>query len=330
MESNTQTKAEKLLIKGLDARDARRFKIARRWFLKAAQSRELPPRERAAAWVFAAECDEELGNIKEALISLRKAERYHPQSNRLQFFIGRMQGKLGRPKLAERAFRKAIALKPSADAYLFLAEALYDQERYSEEKECYRPALRLEPDNEEAHFYLGRCYLFERKLNRAEKHLRRAIEIDPKYAFAYVELGMVLLGKKQFRDSQTAFRRAAKLDPDHLWARLTLAELNWHFRRLKEAEKQYREALRIAPSDAYVNAVLGNFLYVEDRGDGQKYLKKALKLDPRDDDVQYYMGNFLCEEYRDEEAAYYLRKAARQGHKRAKKLLARLLKDMKK
>lgn len=329
MKSDTQTKAEKYLIKGLDARDAGRFKIARRWFLKAGRGRELTRKERAAAWVWAAQCDEGLGNIKDALISLRKAERYYPQSSRTQFFIGRIQGKLGRPKLAERAFRKAIALKPSAAAYIFLGEALSRQGRFSGEKACYRSALRLEPHNEEAHCNLGTCYKFERQLSRAEKHFRRAIEIDPKYALAHAQLGMVLFSKKEFRDSRTACRRAIKLDPDYFWTRLCLAMVNRSLRRLKEAEEQYREALRIEPSDPFANAAFGDFLSDEGRGDGEEYLKKALELAPSLDVVQYYMGRFLCEEYRDEEAAYYLRKAARQGHKRAKKLLARLLSDKK-
>jgi len=327
MESNTQTKADKYFAKGIEARDAARFKIARTWFIKAGG--ELKRKERAACWAMAAYCDEELGNIKDALTSLRKAERYYPKSSRTQVFIGRMQRDLGKPRLAERAFRKAIALRPSAVAYIFLGVVLAQQGRSNEKKACYRVALRLEPDNEEAHFNLGVCYRYENQRSRAEKHYRRAIEIDPKYALAYAELGSVLLHRKAYREARTAYRRAIKFDPNNVWARLELAITNWCLRRLKEAEEQYREALRIEPSSVFANAALGDFLRSEDRGDGQKYLKKALKLDPSDDVAQYYMGIFLCEEYRDDEAAYYLRKAARQGHKGAKRLLARLLRDKK-
>ncbi len=322
MKDDSQAKSEKYFSKGIAARDLGRYKIAQWWFIKA--SKEGVRKERAACWLMVAYCDEELGNLNEALRSLRKAERCNPRLSLIQVQIGLIQLELGRAKLAERALRKAIELKPSAIALIFLASSLARQGRFREQKICYQKALRLEPRNDEAHYNLGICYRDERQYSRAEKHFRYAIEIDPKYAIAYAELGLTLFRKGLYRESRIVLRRSIRLDPDNYWSRLYLAIANWQLRRLKEAEEQYQEALRIEPTEAYGYAVLGDFLSMEQRGDGEKYLKKAMSLNPADELTQYYMGKHLSNEYRDSEATIYLRKSARKGNESAKKLLVKM------
>lgn len=72
---------------------------------------------------------------------------------------------------------------------LFHGFVLSQLEQNDEAEGCLCQALKLEPNNEETHFNLGRVYEAKGKFHNAEKHLKRAIEIDPKYALAYAELG---------------------------------------------------------------------------------------------------------------------------------------------
>lgn len=303
---------------------SKNYSLAKKWYAKAAELR--PKKEQTIFRALIADCEEELGNHSEALRSLRLIDRTHIKKSFIQIFIGCMQLKLSRPKLAERAFRKAIKKKPSADAYIFLGSSLCRQGRFREQKACYQVALRLEPNNEEAHYNLGVRYRVERQYKKAEKHLRQAIAIDKKYALAYAELGWVLVHKGLYPQARNSLRRSVTFDPDNYWTRLYLANANWHLHRLKEAEEQQRAALRINPSDSDAHAFLGDFLSSEQRGNGEYYLKKAVSLDPNNKLALYYMGKHYYRNYCDEKARYYLKKAARKGHKTAKKLLIQLSK----
>jgi tetratricopeptide (TPR) repeat protein len=317
--------AGEYIDKAFAARDAGQSRLAKKLFIKAAGL--LDKKGKAIYWHLAAYCDNDLRKYSDALQSLRKAERYNPTNASIQVTIGIVQLDIGKPKLAQRALEKAIHIKPTAVGYIFLGEAFGRQGRFDKEKAYYRAALRLEPDNEEAHYNLGACYKHERQLGRAERHLRRAIEIDPKYAIAYAELGAVLWKKRSFNESCRMLRRAVRLNPDYYWARLYLANANRRLRHLKEAEKQYREALRIKPDDPRACALLGNFLSAERRANAEKYLKRALALEPANTSALYYMGLHWYRKYQDSQAIYYLKKAVRKGHEKAKKLLDEIKKE---
>ena len=298
------------------------YSFAKKWFHKTLELQR--KKERSSSWVFLADCNRELGNPSEALRLLRLTERYYPNKAWLQIFIGRIHLDLAKLKLAEKAFRKAIKKHPSADAYIFLGSTLSRQGRFREAKSCYQAALRLEPNNEEAHYNLGVRYREGKQYKKAERHLRQAIEIDYKYALAYAELGTVLLDKGLFPQARSTLMKSIKFAPKNYWARLYLANANWHLRRLKEAENQYRAAIKIAPSEALPNSCLGDFLSCEQKANAEYYLKNAIAIDPGDEHALYNMGKHLYRNHCDKEALFYLKKAARKGHEKAKNLLINL------
>jgi tetratricopeptide (TPR) repeat protein len=318
MKKDFKIKADAYFAKGVAARDAGHFKLAKKWFVRAAGL--VDKKRQVDCWALAADCDEEQGKLSDALQLWRKAEICCPTSAMIQRFIGRLHLEMGRPKLAQRVLQKSICIKPTAIGYIFLASAFRRQGRFGQQKACYQSALQLEPNNDEAHYNLGTCYELNGQYSKAEKHFRRAIEIDPKYGIAYAELGFVLAKTRGYDESYRMLRRAVKLDPDYYWARMYFAMVNWKLHRLKEAEKQYREALRIAPDDSLACASLGYFLSSEQRGNGEKYLKRAIVLDPTNAVALYYMATHLHWENRESQAISYLKKAARRGHERAKEI----------
>ncbi len=325
MNSGIQKKADEYFAKAIAAKNVGRLKYAKTWFIKSASISK--GKGRSVCWIFAGYCNKELGSLSEALSSLRKAERYNPQSSFVQLYIGILQLSLNRPRLAERAFRKSIKLRPSASAYILLGSALCRQRHRQNIKACYRSALRLKPNNEEAHYNLGVQYKFEGKFSKAERHLRYATKIDPQYATAYAELGNVLFKRKLFPQARTVLRRSIKLDPGHYWARLYLAITNWVLRRLKEAEGQYMEALKIAPADSLANSCFGDFLSSEGRANAEHFLKNGISLNTKNDVAHYHMGKHLWRNNREREAKPFLRKAAHLGHKRALQLLTELTRN---
>lgn len=322
MRIDSPQESVKYFEKGVAAEESVRIKAARSWFMKAVQ---LSSGKRHAYYLSrAASCEEQLGNLRQAMQLLRKAERSHPVGDLVQLLIASIQLDLKRPKLAERAVRKAIDIKPSSAAYIYLGYSMGRQNRFKEQQNSYEASVRLDPDNDEALYNLGVSHAFDGRLDEAEELFRRAIQIDSKYAIAHAELGHILIKKGSHREARRILRRSVRLDPDYYWSRMYLGLANWFLRRLKEAEDQYLEVVRIAPDDPYANCSLGDFLSAERRGDPELYLNKALSLSPNDEAALYYMGKHLHAENRDDEAVCYLRKAARKGHESAKELLAKL------
>jgi len=325
METVIRKKVDRLFAKAVKARDLGDYKQARRWWLKAVELRPLPLSSRGPLWIMVADCERKLGDYRQALRSMRLAERCSPRSVEIQEELGLTLLDFGRPKLAERALRKAIKLKPTADAYILLAEALSRRGMDDEVKTCWQAALKLEPDNEMIHYDLGIWYLRKRQLSLAERYLRRAIAIDSKYAKAYTGLGRLLVRKRQLQEARRVLRKSVRLNPEYLSSRLYLALATASLRKLKESEEQYRAALRIAPNRIITLVFYGDFLsaYRRREREGEEYLRKAVKVDPGEPLCLYYLGKHLCRWNREREALPYLRKAARKGHERAKLLFSK-------
>ena len=320
MASPPQDRVDRLFARAIRARSRGELSRARALVL---ESLELAPRK-LRLLIELADVQKEQGELAEALTTLRRAQRAHSESATVLLRIGIVQLELGRPKLAQRALGRSLELEASALAHNLMFVALARQGREREGEDELRAALKLEPDNEEAHCNLGICCRRRRQLVRAERHLRRAIELDRDYQVAHAELGELLLQRKQYAEARRSLQRAVRLRPEAYWARLYLAQSCWELRRLKDAEDQYKTALELRPEDALGHALYGEFLSSVRRQPkrAHRHFETALMLDPRDPTAHYHLGKHLCSWGRDSEGLAHLRKAARFGDGRAANLLA--------
>ena len=95
-------------------------------------------------------------------------------------FMYRSQGK---PKLAERWFRKCIELdSKDADAWAFLGSCLARQGRLKEAKAAWRRQIRLGTGaTDEGYLNLGLILRAERRYKEALRHADKALELDARY-----------------------------------------------------------------------------------------------------------------------------------------------------
>jgi tetratricopeptide (TPR) repeat protein len=233
--------------------------------------------------------------------------------------------RLGRWLMAERFYRKALAIEEDPNLLVLYGFVLSQLERNDEAAECLRKALETDPDNEEAHYNLGRIYKITGKPDIAEKHLKQAIQINPKYTWPYAELGQLLSAPKKGRTKEAIplLRKAIKYNPDDGWSIAYLANALWTVRKLKAADEQYRRLMKLWPDEPLPYCLYGDFLASE-RNEGSTaewYLRKAVEIDPEAEDPNYYLGKHLLYWDRDEEARKFLTKAARLGHAKARELL---------
>jgi tetratricopeptide (TPR) repeat protein len=322
-------KAQRLFDAAIKAEDEGNLSKALRLYKKVAEIDKNAPHP----MLMIASVLRDQGQWKAAIQAARKVTRRWPDSHaaHLAFsIIGDCYLEQSQFLRAERALRQALAIEPQPWTWVQLSVALLRSGREDEAVKGLQNALKVDPDYEEAHYNLGVEYRLRGQYARSEKHLRRAIEIDPDYSLAYAELGWTLLQhRKGVRDKTRAteaiplLKKSIKLNPNYGWSRIYLANALWGFRKLKAAGEQYRKVIELWSDYSLSYWCYGGFLAWEGINDtlAEEYLRKAIELDPRDEAANYNLGKHLHDGGRNNEAIKFLRKAAKQGHEKAAKIL---------
>ena len=123
-----------------------------------------------------------------------------------------MQG--GWERAAEQA-RLVLAVAPgNREARMFLADALFGQERYADAGAQYSEYLKRWPDDEHALTNLGIAMIAGGKLDEAIAHFRRAVTVAPRNPNARRLLGMALLDRGDFEGAAAQAREGIALSPN--------------------------------------------------------------------------------------------------------------------
>ena len=86
----------------------------------------------------------------------------------------------GRFLEAEACFREAIRLNPEKDVHhSWLGRSIYSQDRFDEAEACFREAARINPENDEHYSWLGRSLYDQNLFVEAETAFRSAIRLEP-------------------------------------------------------------------------------------------------------------------------------------------------------
>ncbi len=158
---------------------------------------------------------------------------------------------LGAGKNSEAAGKYAEALKlnpDDEDAHFNLGIALARSGQPGEAKKHYEKALELVPDYAEVHNNLGNLLLNEGKMDEAVSHFQQVIQTHPENANAQNNLGSALARQGKIQEAVVCFAKAIELQRDHLNARVNLANAYITQKRHEEAVQELRTVLKLNPS----------------------------------------------------------------------------------
>jgi tetratricopeptide (TPR) repeat protein len=186
---------------------------------------------------------------------------------------------------SETLYRTIIARNPNAwMAYNNLGVVLAADGRSSDAIGQYEQALRLDPDDAEAHYNLAiELAKLPGRLSDAVAHYEQTLRIDPDYADAHINLGVIFAATDRSADAIEQYSEALRARPDSAEAHNDLGiELAKSSDRLPEAIEHYEQALRINPD--YVEA-RNNLAVALAQTPGRLpeaigQLEQVLKLDP--------------------------------------------------
>lgn len=261
---------------------------------------------------------------KEKALALARANRLHEARALFQgicrlrgsdaeswYMLGAINGQLGLYDEAIASLQKAISLRPSAEAYDNLANALQRQGEVDQAILNYRNALALRPDFSRAHLGLGDAYRAQCRVDAAVASYRRALERDPRCLEALCNLGSLFFLLNRHDEALAHYQEALRLNPN-------IAEVHNHigliFRKLGEtenAEDSFREALRIKPdySDALSN--LGDALLTRQHfNQALECYRRVLREFPDHIELLVKVGDLLYYLGESKEAVQYFRQAS--------------------
>ena len=223
-----------------------------------------------------------LGKLKEAEVSTRKAIEIKPDFANAHSNLGNILRDLQKSKEAAISYRKAIEINPNyAIAHSNLGNVLRDLRKLKEAAISYRKAIDLNPNFADAHSNLGNVLRDLRKLKDAEISCRKAIDLNPNFADAHLNLGNVLRDLGKLKEAEISYRKVIEINPNYANAYSNLGIILRDLGKLKEAENYTRKAIELNPNYAIAHSNLGNILI--DLGklqDAELSICKAIELNP--------------------------------------------------
>jgi len=225
--------------------------------------------------------------------------------------------------------QKAVKINPQdADAHNNLGIILQEMGRLEQAEVSLRQALALKKNYAEAYYNLGNVLKGLGRLKEAEASYRKGVSIRPNFPELHNNLGNTLKELGRLEDAETSFRKVVALQPDYAEAQSNLGMAQQELGRLKESEESCRKAIAIKPDFAEAHYNLGVTLQELGRlSEAETSYRQAIAVKPDFADPYCSLGVTLNKLGRldEAEASYRRAIAVKPAYAAAKHLLAALL-----
>jgi len=130
--------------------------------------------------------------IEERLLRLRELRARHVNDVWINLRLGRILGSEGLQQEAVTYYQAALAAQPTAAVHGVIATVANRQARYNEAVAHWTEAIRLKPNVDSYHLFLGHNLMYEFRYEEAIAAFQRAIELSGPGGNNMVNLGRVL------------------------------------------------------------------------------------------------------------------------------------------
>jgi Flp pilus assembly protein TadD len=152
--------------------------------------------------------------------------KFDDKNPRLRVDLGRSLAVAGRPNDALDQLQEAVKLDPNdARAHYYLGVVHYQLNDSKEAKAEFEAAIRVDPEFYLAHGDLGLWHLEQGNIQQAKKCLLRSLELHPHDAVAHNSLGTVYFRLGKAAEAESELRQALKIDPNYKPAKENLQKI---------------------------------------------------------------------------------------------------------
>lgn len=174
------------------------------------------------------------------------------------------------------------AFSENAKTYISKGKEWAKMGDYKKAIKEYNEALVLEPDNVEAHLFLGLAYADSGNLDRAVTHAQRASQIQPSYTSFY-NLGLVHAARDDAPAALQAFEEALRFNPKSFIAEYQKGLAHNEMRDYEKASVAFQRSLELNPRFGDARLALGAALYQKgDKADASRQVAELRKAKRKD------------------------------------------------
>lgn len=228
-----------------------------------------------------------IGKAEDGLAYLKGLERGHNQGDQrelgLRVGLGMLYSATGRPREAETALLRALAIDPTSVAAMQELFALYDgQGRSAQLQPLITTALRRNPRSAMHHNWLGLVLKRQGNLEGAEEEFRKTLETAPDLVGAMANLGSLYLQQGRLDDAVSVLREAIGKDPRNAESRTNLIVALGMKHDVEAARQVVTEAEGLGLRASMLYNALAYVLHVNGRNqEALETLRESLRIDPR-------------------------------------------------
>ncbi|MFY0574051.1 tetratricopeptide repeat protein [Cystobacter fuscus] len=246
------------------------------------------------------------GKLNEALTELDQAKKQDPRDAGLAINLGAInleKGVTARSaqkedeanasfKEAEANLTQALKLEPSnAEANFYLAQVKAQRGEFGPAIENMKTAVERASKRADYHFALGVLYRDAKQPGEAIEAWKKTVELDPKRLDAYEALGHAHLDRSEVDDALKAFQAALKVNPKNSQAMASMGDAHFTAMHWRDAVRSYEQALKTDPSLTGLYYKLGRAWGEQNQyGKAIDWYTKAITVAPDNADGWYHLG----------------------------------------
>lgn len=227
------------------------------------------------------------GDYQRAIALSTERLRAQPRDVQARIVLARAEAALGRFEAAYEGFRRALRVDPrNADAlyYLGITAGVLAQAEYER-------VLALAPASARAHQLRGESYEKQGRTGEAEAEYEAALAANPRSVDVLVALGDLTRSDAAYDEAQAYYSRAAELAPKHYDVLYGLGVCHAYKQDHARAADYFRQALRLEPDSAPARLALGSsLLQAGQTAAAVTELEAAAALEPRMRQAHYLLG----------------------------------------
>ena len=260
----------------------------------------------------------EKGKAQEALDQALKAPEARRSASDYEG-IGDLSLSLGDTARAKEAFTSALRLDPEdPQAHAGLGRALAALGNLKGARDELEQALRQTDSDASMHYQYGSLLRRIGESDNALAALQKAVALDGKDARYHARLGALLVERRDFEKAEEQLKLATLADDNLAEAWFFLGRARAGLKRLAEAVDTMKRAVEIEPANAEYLYHLGLIYEVGQQvQDAVDSFHKSLARSPKNPDAYEHLGSNLMVQNRYIEAADAFRQAAQLAPNRA-------------
>ena len=176
---------------------------------------------------------------------------------------------------------KWVEKMPDADSLGYLAVILFDLGDLKTADEYAQKAIKIDPEQSDAHVITGSIALSTGQLQNATKDFQVASKRNPNNGRAWLGLGLIALAQHTPQDARILLERAKNLMPKHIGTSLALGWLKFKLGEVIQAQSEFTNALGLDRNFAESHGALACTHIMLDQPElAEQHITLAKKLDP--------------------------------------------------